>query len=649
MATGSIRGLFVSPAAKALVKESLEAVPIADQAKVRDVFVKAAGSDAAVRHLSLDEAQLVKAALDGAKSPAGGFDLAKLTTTVTGRVAERLKASNPDGIRTYFTSTTPNISAKVIEAMTETIARAKGKRVDIDLMVFAFTEVKIADAILELAESNPNAHFHLITDFGQLTTSGGRQPSRMEDLAKKKKLENIQVKYKKDSPYIWSDSLSRPVYNHSSSKGLNHHKGLITRIEGKVDTLVTGSFNWSPTAANDNFENLFVVSAKNPANRPMMEDFAREAVAFFNHPDSLNRAQAKAHKAKIWSDLRVAHGLPPLAVPASVAATPVYAPPIASSSFDLNQLSDENHERLKSSIGDSKLVRSIEHQIATYGAFVDFSNLLERVPVLSKLPESKRAALEAVFEFGTGRVALNSANANELMKSLKISKTSALAIVAKRAELGDFESVEQIRGLPGINDGVFSRIAPRLDEVSARAYFSSRGFADAAAGTGYDSTNAARLVPVMGKDGVVGAQPAKLSAASVDLMRRAKPGDVVKLALYGLSANTPDYAELVDAATRGVGFKVVLNDDFNEGIAKSLATLGQNGLPIEVRILKSKTMHEKFGVLNDDFFQGSANSSGSASDKNSEDRFQLKNNVEEAEAYHAEHALLWDKAKPVIV
>ncbi|MBI3179167.1 MAG: hypothetical protein HYZ27_05865, partial [Deltaproteobacteria bacterium] len=362
MASGSIRGLFVSQAAKPVVKEALDTVPRADQAKVRDVFVKAAGSDNALRHLSLDEANLAKAALDGAKT-GSTYDFGKLAETITARVGERLRTLNPDGIRTYFTSTTPNISSKVIDAMTDTVARANGKRVDIDLMVFAFTEVKIADAILELAEKNPNVHFHLITDFGQMTSSGGRQASRIEDLAKKKKLESIQIKYKKDSPYVWSSELGRPVYNHSSTKGLNHHKGLVTRIEGKVDTLVTGSFNWSPTAANDNFENLFVVSAKNPSNRPMMEDFAREALAFFNHPDSLNRAQAKAHKAQIWSDLRVAHGLPPLNVPAHPAATPVYAPPPAAASFDLNQLNDQNHAKLRAAIPDATLVRAIENQV----------------------------------------------------------------------------------------------------------------------------------------------------------------------------------------------------------------------------------------------------------------------------------------------
>ncbi|MBI2373568.1 MAG: helix-hairpin-helix domain-containing protein [Deltaproteobacteria bacterium] len=646
MTTGKIRGLASNAPARAVVKETLEAAPASAQAKIKDAFVRAAGADAAIKHLSLDEAKLVRSAIDAA-STGGSLDLEKLASTVESRVRELIKSRDPDGIKTFFTSTTPNMADKVIGAMEDTIARANGRRVDIDLMVFAFTEKKIADKMIELAEAHPNANFHLITDFGQLTTSGGRQPSRIEDLAKKKGLENVHVKYKKDSPYTWSSKLKRPVYNHSSSKGLNHHKGMVTRIDGKVDLLVTGSFNWSPTAANNNFENLFVVNAKNPSNRPLMNDFAREVVAFFNHPDALNRAQAKAHKSQIWNALRVANGLPPYATPAPPAPSPLYVPPPPPAAFDLNALTDESHDKLKAAIGDSRVVRSIESQVATYGPFTDFDNLVERVPRLLDLPASKRKELSSTLEFGTGRVPLNQADASELVRSLKISKTAALAIVAKRAQLGDFESVEQLRGLPGITDAVFARIAPRLDDDSPRAYFSSRGYSDAAAGTGYDPGNASKLVPLMGADGTVSLTAAKLSVASVDLMRRAKPGDEVKLAFYGLSASTPDYAEIVDSSARGVSFKIVLNDDFNEGIAKSLAALGASGMPVEVRILKSKTMHEKFGVVNDDFFQGSANASGSASDKNSEDRFQLKNNADEAAEYHAEHALLWDKAKPV--
>ena len=84
----------------------------------------------------------------------------------------------------------------------------------------------------------------------------------------------------------------------------------------------------------------------------------------------------------------------------------------------------------------------------------------------------------------------------------------------------------------------------------------------------------------------------------------------------------------------------------NATAAAALKTQAEAGLPIEVRVQK-KTMHQKFGTLNDDAFFGSSNFSGSASNKNSEDRFLVKNNAELAGELLAEHDRLWAKSDPV--
>ena len=70
-------------------------------------------------------------------------------------------------------------------------------------------------------------------------------------------------------------------------------------------------------------------------------------------------------------------------------------------------------------------------------------------------------------------------------------------------------------------------------------------------------------------------------------------------------------------------------------------------LPIDVRVQSAKTMHEKFGVVGDDVFSGSANFSESSSTKHSEDRFTIKNQREIAAQFQSEFELLWAKSRTV--
>jgi competence ComEA-like helix-hairpin-helix protein len=406
---------------------------------------------------------------------------------------------------------------------------------------------------------------------------------------------------------------------------------------------VTGSFNWSKTAANDNYENLFVVSANNPANRSMMLSYSREFVAFFNHPDTLTMQQSKAFKRDAFNALQIANGERPSPRLDPGQPLPIYVPPLAAEIVDVNHLSDGNYERISEMIGDRPTMRALIHHSATYGPFSGFDNLMERVPRIGSLPPARLERLMAGLEFGEGSVEINRASAGELSRALKLSSTLGKAIVAARERVGDFESIEELRDVPGMTPAIFARIAPRLNDDVGRAFFSAKAIEEPEPRTGWAEHPP---VPVMGADGVVGLEHPTLSSAAVDLIRRAKPGDTVKLAMYGLSANTPEYRELVEAAARGVRFKIVLNKAYNESVAGALHRLGEQGLPIEVRLMRGKTMHEKFGVLNDDCFHGSANMSGSSEEKHSEDRFLVKNNASLAADFHSEHDLLWSRATP---
>jgi phosphatidylserine/phosphatidylglycerophosphate/cardiolipin synthase-like enzyme len=103
----------------------------------------------------------------------------------------------------------------------------------------------------------------------------------------------------------------------------------------------------------------------------------------------------------------------------------------------------------------------------------------------------------------------------------------------------------------------------------------------------------------------------------------------------------------VSAARRGAVVRVVLNDDYSAATVAALKALRVQGLPIDVRVQSAKTMHEKFGVVGDDVFFGSANFSSSSSTKHSENRFTIKNETGTATAFQSRFDSIWNKSKIV--
>lgn len=645
MGTVRLPGIAQSPAARGIVADVVAGAAPAERASVLELFAQTARADGNT-FLGAGEARLVKDAFDAARGP-NGLDLGAAQASVAQALEARLRARDASGIRGFFTSTTPNINELVVNELRSTVAAAKGRPVDFNIMIFSFVDPTLGDAILDIAQNNPNVTFRLIADFGQLGDTGNRQPPRLVKRAAELGLDNIQVKYKKDAPFVWDARTRRPVYDHNATKGLNHHKGLVALIDGQVHKLITGSYNWSPTADDKNYEDLFVVDATNVANRPLMAAYQAEFTAFYNHPDALNTAQAKRHKLELYNALRAEHNVAPYALGAVPEPSAPYVPRAPGVHVDVNDASDAATEKLRALVGDSRVYRAIVSQYANRGRFESLDDLYERVPSARRLPEAKREALAAALEFGDGRVVLATASADELVRALKLPRNVALGVVAKRAEVGDFESIEQLRALPGMTAALFDRIGPRLDDTVARAYFSARPFGAPEPARGWAAENANRRVPVMGLDGVVAVQDATLSAGVRDLFQRAKPGDVARVAMYGMSQNTPEFATIVDAVNRGVAVKVLLNDDFNDGVAQVLANLARQGKPIEVRIQKARTMHQKFGVLNDDLFFGTANMSGSSATKHSEDRFVVKNDPPLSRALTDEFELIWGRSRPV--
>lgn len=65
---------------------------------------------------------------------------------------------------------------------------------------------------------------------------------------------------------------------------------------------------------------------------------------------------------------------------------------------------------------------------------------------------------EAAGEKSDGRVNLNTADENELMKLPGIGASKAESIVSYRRDNGSFSSIEEIKNITGIKEGVFSKI-----------------------------------------------------------------------------------------------------------------------------------------------------------------------------------------------
>ena len=88
--------------------------------------------------------------------------------------SERLSAV--DAIFTSEGDALETFRGKFFRTMEDTIAKANGRRADINMMVFAFTDATLADEILRLARENPNANFRLLTDWSQMSSSGSSRP-----------------------------------------------------------------------------------------------------------------------------------------------------------------------------------------------------------------------------------------------------------------------------------------------------------------------------------------------------------------------------------------------------------------------------------------------------------------------------------------
>ena len=113
---------------------------------------------------------------------------------------------NLDGVSNVFTLQGKSVETRMVKELQDSVIRANGRPMDVNMLIFEFQSDAMQKAITDIARQNPNVTFRVIADSGQASTTGGNALPELVKLG----LPNIQVKFKKDFPYVWNPALGRP-------------------------------------------------------------------------------------------------------------------------------------------------------------------------------------------------------------------------------------------------------------------------------------------------------------------------------------------------------------------------------------------------------------------------------------------------------
>jgi phosphatidylserine/phosphatidylglycerophosphate/cardiolipin synthase-like enzyme len=175
---------------------------------------------------------------------------------------------------------------------------AGARHVDVHIMTFSFTDAQIATLLVQAASDHPNLSIRLIADWNQGAEGSGRKVRALAALG----LPNLEVRYKKDQPYVWDAGASRMRWSYQASRGLLHHKTLAVLVDGRPHTLLAGSFNWSSRSAKA-YENLVVLTADTAASVRVMTAVEREFEALWSDGTAtVSPDEVRAHYAAILAE-----------------------------------------------------------------------------------------------------------------------------------------------------------------------------------------------------------------------------------------------------------------------------------------------------------------------------------------------------------
>jgi phosphatidylserine/phosphatidylglycerophosphate/cardiolipin synthase-like enzyme len=394
-----------------------------------------------------------------------------------------------------------------------------------NIMTFSFTDSDVADALVTAAQ-RAGVKIRVIADWTQRATDGLQQVGRLAELAPA----GLEIRYKKDQPYVWDATDARMRWSYRASRGMLHHKTLSIIVDGEPWRLLCGSSNWTDTAAGS-YENLLVLSDSTRECRTVM-------------------SRVEAEFEALWSD----------------------------GTASLSAVDAQTHYE---TVADSYR-----------------RNALSEPAAITGLAGGRAEQLQV----------MNPQNYSAL--------DSPGPIDAVRVDLPHYQIAFSAR---------------RPDESTSRA--------------GYSDLNTNRLITLRGPTGRTKIVPLTITTLALDFIFRARPGETLMVAMYGLSTRVPEYGALLDMARRGVHLQILLDGKVGRRTAESLSRLcGSERLPIEVKY-GYRTMHQKYVVntASGDVLTGTANMSTDASARHSEHRVSVRGHHRLAHQFAADFETIWNR------
>jgi phosphatidylserine/phosphatidylglycerophosphate/cardiolipin synthase-like enzyme len=414
---------------------------------------------------------------------------------------------------------------RILALIDDACVQAEQHVVDVNIMTFSFTDPTIAGALAAAAQ-RPGLTIRLIADWTQRAADGHQQVGRLDELS----LPGLQVRYKKDQPYVWDPTDARMRWSYRASRGMLHHKTLSVIVDGEPWRLACGSANWTDTAV-ESYENLLVLSDAMSACRKLM-------------------ARVELEFEALWSD----------------------------GTASLSAADAQTH-------------------------YETLTNFYRR---------NAYRETDAIFGLSRGHA--------ETLRLMSPHHYSALACGPPDDAGGADRAHYEI---------AFS--ARRPDETKSRA--------------GYSELNSCRLVTLTGPTGRTKIVPLTLTSLALDVIFRARPGQTLLVAMYGLSTRVAEYGALLHMARRGVRLQILLDGKVARRTAETLTRVcASERLPIQVRH-GCRTMHQKYVVNVDsaDVLTGTANMSTDASARHSEHRLRVLGDRGLAGQFAADFETIWNR------
>ncbi len=419
---------------------------------------------------------------------------------------------------------------RILDLIAEAVTLSYTRKVDLHIMMFAFTDKEIADALSNAAAQHQRLTIRILVDWSQRTRSRGVQIVPLI----KFELPNLRVRYKNDQPYMWDSAAGHVRWSYHASRGLLHHKALIVLVDGRPWKMICGSFNWTGNAALS-YENLLVVTSSHLDAQYLMSRFELEFEA-------------------MWSD---------------------------------------GHATL-----------SPEEADLHYHAIVD----------------SYRC-------------------------DPTISPSDVVGIIRGEGEpLQTLDSLYLPSEREGPNNDNYEE-QPGSEHPRISVAFSSRLPIESSGQRGYAKPNRIQRFLLHKPSAKSKRVPLTLTTLALDTIFQVESGDILKVAMYGLSTRVPEYGALLDAARRGVRLFILLDGSVGVNVARRLAIVRYvEHLPIEIRI-GCKTMHQKYIIHPNSatVLTGTANMTTDASDRHSEHRIQVRGCQALMQQFCADFDLIWNR------